>query len=308
MATRTAELKAEVDERKRAQEELKSLNAELEQRVSEQTARLDFAIRASNIGIWELDMPGNDTVSRSATFINCWEQLGYDPAEAFYDPANSFSFMHADDRERVQRATESYLSGQSNVFETEYRLRHQDGSYRWKLARAVAARDNSGKPLRMTGTITDITDIKGAEAALREAKELAEAANRAKDQFLANVSHEIRTPMNAILGMTELVLDTPLTEDQRQCLKTVQSAADNLLGVINDLLDFSKIEAGKLELRLGGLLPTGSGGRNPSCSVCTRPQDGTGAGLPRATGCARRRGRRRRPATAGPAQSGGQCH
>jgi PAS domain S-box-containing protein len=100
----------------------------------------------------------------------------------------------------------------------------------------------------VAGVIALGIERKQQQVELRRAKEAAEAANRAKDEFLANVSHEIRTPFGAILGMTELVLDTPLTDNQRQCLKTVKSAADNLLGIINDLLDFAKIEAGKLEL------------------------------------------------------------
>src|SRR5262249_56413204 len=128
------------------------------------------------------------------------------------------------------------------------RFRGSDGTYRWFKTRGVAVRDREGNVYKWFGTSTDITTDKQLEEELRRAKEAAVAANQAKDEFLANVSHEIRTPMNAILGMTELVLDTPLAEDQRQSLQTVKSAADNLLGIINDLLDFSKIEAGKLEL------------------------------------------------------------
>src|SRR3954469_9418091 len=96
--------------------------------------------------------------------------------------------------------------------------------------------------------LQDISERKRLEGELRNAKEAAEAANRAKDEFLANVSHEIRTPFGAILGMTELVLDTPLTDDQRDCLETAKSAAESLLGLVDDLLDFEKIESGKLEL------------------------------------------------------------
>src|SRR5262245_31207980 len=97
-------------------------------------------------------------------------------------------------------------------------------------------------------TFADITARKAAEAELRQARDAAEAASRAKSDFLAHVSHEVRTPLNAILGMTELALDTPVTEQQRKYLTVVQSSAEALLLVIDDLLDFSKIEAGKLGL------------------------------------------------------------
>ncbi len=171
-----------------------------------------------------------------------WERaLGWTSEELIRRPY--LDFVHPEDIEATKAAAARVTSGK-DIVSFENRYRHRDGSYRWLLWTASPYPEQE----LIYAVAHDITRRKQNEAELHQAKDAAEAASRAKSKFLATMSHEIRTPLSAIIGMTELVLDTALPDEQREYLEMVKRSADGLLGVLNDILDFSKIEAGKLDL------------------------------------------------------------
>lgn len=159
--------------------------------------------------------------------------------------------VYVDPDRRHEFAERLVRLGKVDKFESE--VFRKDGSVIWISENARIVRDAKGHVLYYEGTVEDITARKLAEEQLSQAnQELARARDvalqsaQAKSQFLANTSHEIRTPMNAIIGMSRLLLDTPLTPEQRDYVEAVQHSGQALLTIINDLLDFSKIEAGKV--------------------------------------------------------------
>jgi PAS domain S-box-containing protein len=172
--------------------------------------------------------------------------LGFTQEEWMDNPLLWFEQLHPDDRENWTREFAQTCATGAH-FRAEYRLLTRDGRVVWVQGECQIVRDEQGRPLFLQGIAFDITHLKRA-AQIEEAKLTAEAASRAKSEFLARMSHEIRTPLNGVVGMIDLLRATELTPSQQRYARLARESADNLMQVINDILDFSKIEAGKVDI------------------------------------------------------------
>ncbi len=225
---------------------------QIERKVAVLNDRLQLAIRAGGVGIWESDL-----VTKTFLFNAQMHKIYGIETEGFrsHVPPDTFApgyeewikVIHPDDAKKVDDAFVRAMA-EDAVVEYEYRIFRPSGEMRYVRSAAQVVRDENGALVRAVGTTLDITAEREAEVAMREAKEVAESAERAKSEFLATMSHEIRTPMNTVLGMTRLTLQTELNPKQLNYLSKIDQSARTLVNIINDILDFSKIEAGKLEL------------------------------------------------------------
>ncbi len=227
-------LRAENEERRRVETRLK---------ISDE--RLRLALDSTQIGVFEWNVPTGEVYYGAGL----WIMLGYDPTLMPATLATWQSLIHPEEMAVYRDCLDSQLSGSAPVIDLEYRVRSRPGDWRWVYVRSKSVDlDASGKPTRIIGTVQDVTARIETEHHLRRAKTEADAASQAKSDFLASMSHEIRTPMNGVIGMTSLLMETPLTAEQRDFVNTVRSSGEALLTIINDILDFSKIESGKMEI------------------------------------------------------------
>ena len=258
-------IRADITQRKAAEQELQLHREQLENRVQLQTAdlrasaqsmqamlldlerqrevlresemRFQLAIEGADEGIWDWNFATN-TFYHSPRMA---EMLGYSDQELPPTVQAWAPLASEQDRDHYFAQMKAHFIDPAHEFRVLVRLRHRQGDWRWIESHGRASRDANGRAVRFTGTHSDVTERKTAE-------EAAHAANHAKSEFLANMSHEIRTPMNGVVGMADILMQTEMQPSQRRMLGTIHDSALALLHILNDVLDYSKIEAGMLQV------------------------------------------------------------
>ena len=216
------------------------------ERTERSEQRLTLAMEAADLHVFEMDYVRRELIKGGAEDTFFTEPKTYD--ELFHD---IWSTIDPRDLPAAQAAWEAF-EREGTPYRPEYRMIRADDKEVWAQGASRLVTDEYGRPLRLIGALQNITERKKAERALVQAKEDAEAANRAKSTFLATMSHEIRTPLNGVLGMAQAMAADGLTDAQRERLDVIRQSGETLLAILNDVLDLSKIEAGKLDLDEAG--------------------------------------------------------
>jgi PAS domain S-box-containing protein len=225
-------------------------------RMQESEERLTLAMAGGNLGWWEWDI----RASRVLWSPQLESVYGL-PAGAFDGSMEMYlRHVHPDDVPLLQGAVTQALAARAPHYRVRHRIIRVDGEQRWIDGYARLVLDATGEPARLVGIAVDVTEAVRAEQERAEllereqaARRDAEAANRAKAEFLATMSHELRTPLNAIAGYTDLLsmgVRGPVNDDQLEDLRRVKKSAQHLLSLINDILNFARLEAGQVELHI----------------------------------------------------------
>jgi PAS domain S-box-containing protein len=231
--------------RRAAEQDLLKVNNLLGERVAELAVSEERFRNAFDFAGTGMSLVGLDGTWLRVNRALC-EILGYTEAELL---AQTFQALtHPDDLATDLSHVRDLIEGRRRFYQMEKRYFHREGQIVWIRLTASLVRDAGGAPLHFVSQIEDITERKRLEEALAQARDEAVAASRFKSEFLATMSHEIRTPMNGIIGMSGLLMDTPLDAEQQEMGRVIRVSAESLLSLINDILDVSKIEAGKLRL------------------------------------------------------------
>lgn len=230
-------LAIDITERKRADEKL---------RESEQ--QLQFVLKGSQLGFWDWDLEA-DKVTRNDRWA---EMLGYSAKEIEFSVDQWSDLIHPEDRENAIKSIQNHLEGKTEIHRTEYRMKHKDGHYIWVLDQAQAVKRNAdGKVIRMSGTHSDITELKKTEERIKRQNEKLQKSNAEKDKFFSIIAHDLKSPFNAILGFSELFVDLVSAneldrEEAIKFAKIISDSSNKVVDLLTNLMEWSRSQTGRI--------------------------------------------------------------